>query len=300
MDASGIFTHGWRPICRSIGLCGTLLGVWGLREMRNYPKGTYPRTGNGVITTRFKVIKRDITETDMRSISPLSKMTPPLETSISFQEAGTLAAKKPAMKILTLTITRQVRILFTHIHSHQEGSRYRWRGWYLCTKNRCQTRRSQSIISWRSAQPKPSRKKRAIVGRIIDWRRETGVGWICIPCRLWWGGASLRKAVFLDAECRERMLVCITYMHACRSSYTWWIHQALSWEPSDSWGVPAESMFGGFHSSFRVGDSMDSIGARYAHCPGTDEMKHSEPQRTKVEGRPPSNFGRNERVETAR
>ena len=28
------------------------------------------------------------------------------------------------------------------------------------------------------------------------------------------GGASLREVVFLDAECTERMLACMTYMHA--------------------------------------------------------------------------------------
>ena len=53
----------------------------------------------------------------MRSISPLSKMTPPLETSISSQEAGILTARKSAMMILALTMTRQVRILVTQIHS---------------------------------------------------------------------------------------------------------------------------------------------------------------------------------------
>ena len=58
-------------------------------------------------------------------------------------------------------------------------------------------------------------------------------------------------------------------------------------------------MFGGFHSSLRVGDSKDSIGARYAHRPGTDEMKHSEPQRTTAESGPPSKSSQTERIKTA-
>ena len=73
--------------------------------MKNNPKRTHPRTDNGVVTTRFKVLKRDIRGTDTRRILLSPKMAPPLETSISSQEAGTLAVKKSATMILALTVT---------------------------------------------------------------------------------------------------------------------------------------------------------------------------------------------------
>ena len=71
--------------------------------MRNDSRTDSSRIGNDEINARFGVFKKDVRERDTRRKLPLSKMTLPMETSISFQEAGTLAAKRCAMMILALT-----------------------------------------------------------------------------------------------------------------------------------------------------------------------------------------------------
>lgn len=53
----------------------------------NYLQGTYPHTGNEEIIALVEALKRDIRETDTRTLLLLSKMIPPLETSISFQRS---------------------------------------------------------------------------------------------------------------------------------------------------------------------------------------------------------------------
>ena len=54
---------------------------------------------------------------------PLSKITPSLETSLSFHEVGTSAAKRSTTVILALSIDRQAHMLGTSVQSHQEDPR---------------------------------------------------------------------------------------------------------------------------------------------------------------------------------
>ena len=153
--------------------------------MMNYLKRTYPRTGNGEVITPFEKLKRAIRETDARRILPLLKITPPLETSISFQESGTTSSKKVSDD--DFGVDDNPSGLYPR-NATSEPPRGFQKGKVkkslLVHENRCRTRRIQSIIIWLSSKPKHSPKKMSL-GRIMYRRRETGLSGICISCYLW-------------------------------------------------------------------------------------------------------------------
>ena len=186
-------------------------------------------------------------------------MNPSLGKSISSQEASTLAAKKSAMMILALTVTRQVCMLVTKTQSHQEG------------------RRSQSFISRPPQQLKPSRKKSATIGHIIERRRESGLSGICVPCCLWSSrvvqhGGVLRlgkRHFWMRSVARQCLCACHIWMHVDRHPHGEFV-RALS---IHFVGVTIASRFADFHSSFTVSDSLRRDWSSIRPL-----MKRSEPQ----------------------
>ena len=91
--------------------------------MRDYSRRDSPQIGNGEVNAQFWILRRDVRDMGNKERIAIVEDIPPLETSISFHEVGTPAAKRSATIILALTIGRQAHMLGTPVQSHQDDPR---------------------------------------------------------------------------------------------------------------------------------------------------------------------------------